>query len=222
MKAPGSFLDLDAHRGVFEVKYPRAHKYWDVSGAVVARVERELPGLSCQALGDLGFRFSPFAPLGVAMAAFYWDRVLLEPNLETDQTVFQETCGRFWTIVRESFEVEKVSRLGNRYAYRFAGNEKPDQHLKRLGLWRAESSMVPFGDPMNEDLVLRFENEAIDRRIRLELGTSTRAERGTERGVVIMDIDFTPIKPVSPDFDAVDFMGVNLSFLKTNLHQILR
>jgi hypothetical protein len=67
--------DFTFVQSLLELKFPRAHRYWDESGQLIETIEQRIPGLKCEKLEDNGFRFSG-VPAGVAHALFYWDSVI--------------------------------------------------------------------------------------------------------------------------------------------------
>jgi len=66
VKTPERFEDFRFLRSVVEVRFPRAHKYWDGSGQTIEAIEQRLPGLTCEKLEEAGFRFSAKEATGLS------------------------------------------------------------------------------------------------------------------------------------------------------------
>ena len=67
--------DLRIGQAVLEVRYPKAHRYWDDCGKVISQIEEKLTGLVCQRLGPNGFEFEGKDPAAARRAVFYWNRL---------------------------------------------------------------------------------------------------------------------------------------------------
>ena len=148
---------------------------------------------------------------------------MIEPlNTGAQLGLFSEACGKFWNIVRDGLSVEKINRLGNRYGYFFAGDEKPKETLSRLSMWQPAAATSDFGEPNCDGVVLRFENPSTDRRIRLEVVQAQASIKNVEKMGIILDIDFTTVEDPPLNVDVVEFIRANQKFTKTYLHQLLR
>ena len=67
--------ELRFAQSVLEVRFPKTHTYWDVSGKAIESIEQRLPGLVCQHLEPEGFRFTGIPDRGLTSATFYWNKV---------------------------------------------------------------------------------------------------------------------------------------------------
>lgn len=209
--------------GILEVRYPRAHKYWDASGALVQALEDGIPGLKCLTLGPEGFEFK--APgTGTAASTFYWEhlRIQVDPLAPRADGGFEAFAKRFWKTVMEGLGLSELTRVGHRYGYLFPTPEGTEL-LSELKVWDLSERLASFGTVDNKGVVLRTHLGNPERRLRLEFGDGRAVVGGKHRPGVLIDIDiFVDRDLTASTFDLGQFLSWNLHFIKANLHKVLR
>lgn len=218
-----AFQDLQFHEAVLEVRYPRAHKYWDDCGKLVSELETKLPGLACQRLDENGFQFQGHADIGVSRASFYWDRVSMYQDLSSGLSKFGETAEEFWRLVAFVLEIRKVSRLGHRLWHYLPTKTVAEavNWLAKQKVWMIRSGA--WGIPVNSGVVLRTRIEPEDRNVRIEIDAaeSKSQNKPTITGVLI-DVDFS--RAVVMDTAKVDireFIRRNHKLIEQSLAELL-
>jgi hypothetical protein len=225
--------DLSAFRftqATVEVRYQKAHRYWDDCGKVVEAIESRVHGLTCQRLGQNGFEFTGTSAAGITSATFYWDKVVItctDTEAATLPRRFAERSEEFWRIVASGLGITHVLRLGNRFWY-LSPHETlaaARQALAGRDLWNPSQSFSGWGKPSNEALRIQFEIPERQRSVVVRLGSATLTETssGTQRFGVVFDADF--FKPSStekaiPNPDVESFIKENLKFLNQNIGYI--
>lgn len=226
MKAPGRYEDLAPAMGILEIRYPRAHAYWDRSGSLIAAIETAMPSLTCERLGPNGFEFKGAEGCGVQSAVFYWDRVILNQEADGSFGPFEALAVGVWSKVSEAFDLQELTRVGNRYGYLFPteSSAAADHLLNEChAMWSLGDALGAFGAPDAKGVALRTSLRQDNRRIRLEIATGDQSVRGKKRSGVTLDIDFSLAD--TPSVRALDLPEVlrwNHRFVKANLHNVLR
>ena len=99
-------------QSVLEWQYPRAHRYWDDCGKLIATVERTFPGLLCQGLQQNGFHFVGQSK-GITAAHFYWDKASIS-QVDLGDGALSRAATLYWPLVQEGLGISTVTRLGHR------------------------------------------------------------------------------------------------------------
>lgn len=223
--APGSLDDLLPVRATLEIRYPNAHRYWDVSGGVVAQIEAKLPNLSCARLGPKGFEFEAKPKSGVGTCVFYWNRVSLDQDLAESPARFESIALDFWTTVATAFEISVLERVGNRYAYLFPtdGVKVAEDLLANRPIWSLPVALDAFGTPDARGIALRTVHADANRRIRVELQSGEYSVEGKSQTGALIDIDFSMTDtPNAATLVLGEFLRWNQRFIRSNLHTLLR
>ncbi len=222
MKAPGSLDDLIPLQSIVELRYPRAHRYWDVSGALIAKVEERIPQLRCRRLGEEGFEFRGVPGSGISSALFFWERASVSTDMSGSHDRFDAAAAEFFSLVIDGLGVETVRRLGNRYLYLFP-NDQAQGLLDERPLWRGSEAMAAFGEPQSNGSIFRTQLPSFGRRLRLEIESGDGEVQGKSQMGVRLDVDFAREPPPQPQALAIqEFLGWNRRFIRENLHKVLR
>jgi hypothetical protein len=206
--------DMRFVQAVLEVRYPKVHRYWDASGAIIETVEQRLPGLRCTGLEEHGFRFSATPERGLSTAQFYWDKTTATSTFGEAGTLpknFSEGASEFIRLVGQQLSVHALSFLGNRFWYvvPFDGKEQAQAWLASLRLWRFLGEDQRLGELDNDGVRIRTR---IDDRIAvLRMGSGEVGRPGTTIIGVIFDMDFQLANP--PTLSRLDGESV----IKTNV-----
>jgi len=219
MKPPQSFDDFRCEKTVVEVRYPRAHAYWDVSGQCIEAIETRLPGVTCDKL-ETGFVFKGHRDSGLTTAVFFWDKVILTRD-GAIHVKFSEVADEFWRIVAQSLRVERTSRVGHRFLFALAAESEADaeEWIDKRRIWTLHGG-GELGEPCNAGTVLR--TKLADRRARIEMSPATIREPGSTRFALMVDVDFSLLSaPTRAHLDLGGFMKTNLKLLKDSLSRLL-
>lgn len=195
--------DLRFAQAVLEVRYPKAHKYWDDCGKAIETIEQRLPGLKCEALTDQGFRFSGAPERGLSTAQFFWDKTtstIVEVGAPAFPKKFAEGAAEFWRLVAQQLGVQNTTFVGNRFWYYvpFSSQGDGEDWLAQQQLWQFIGGDARLGSVLNEGLRLRTNIE--DRTVAVRLGTGQISAPAQKAAVgVILDVDFKLLQspPVS-------------------------
>lgn len=206
----GGLAEMRFVQSVFEIRYPKAHKYWDESGKLVETLEQRLPGLRCLGLEQQGFRFSGIPNRGLTNALFYWDKAtvtVVEPGETHMPKTFASDAAEFVRLVGQQLSIQTLSFVGNRiwHVIPFPTANDAQQWLSRLRLWNFAGAGEALGAVDNEALRLRTRLD--DRMAVLRLGSG---EIGTVGGAkvtgVIVDMDLQLTDP--PQMGRLDGEGI--------------
>jgi hypothetical protein len=217
---PNGEQDFHFLQAVIEIKYPKAHRYWDKSGELISTIESRLPGLVCQKLTEHGFRFNGSDADGAVGAVVYWGQASIHQGRNTPRSKFIETAESFFRLLADQFEIQTVNRLGHRiWHYRKADSvSEASSWLLSQRLWRYEPRMANrWGEPRPHGIVLRS-RLANDRLLRLELDTGELNTGPGRKPGVLVDTDFStdgdlPMRSL----DVARFAQANHRFLRDNL-----
>lgn len=218
MKVPKSYDDFRFHHAVLEIRYPKAHRYWDDCGKLIEALETRMPGLECQRLDEQGFQFKGAETAGVMAASFYWDRVIVVQGRDNPFATFADRAAEYWRIVARGLSIERTVRVGHRLWQYLpaASTSEAENWLNTKRLWQFSAAST-WGDAVTSGIVLRTVLGRENRAIRLELSSVTIRESGEVFGVMA-DVDFNLLSaPSRTQLDPVDFMKWNHRFVKDNL-----
>lgn len=221
VKAPGKLEDMVPIRGVLELRHPKAHRYWDVSGQLISQIEEALPGLTCQSLEQGGFVFRGNAAVGLSAATFFWNRASMEPDFAALENRFDSAAERFWRLVQSGLGITTITRVGNRYGYLFP-TAAAEELVRGMRLWEANERLSPFGVPSSEGVALRFKMAERPVRVRLEVDAGSTTVAGKEKEGVLLDIDFSMVEVSAADLDLGRFIRENQELVRTHLYRLLR
>lgn len=223
MKTPTEFEDFRLHRSVLEVRYPKAHRYWDDCGKLIATLEQRLPGLTCARLSENGFQFEGTAETGVSRAVFFWDRAIAEHDSTISSSKFIDKAAVFWLVVAQGLDVEATTRVGNRYWLRLPAGpgDQAKEWMASRSIWRLDDRLRSWGTPQQDSATLMTELRSENAGLRVQVGAGTIKDGDSEYAGVIVDADFHLLKaPSRAVFDPEAFMKKNHQFLKRNLLQL--
>jgi hypothetical protein len=219
-----TFEDFQIGQGVVEIRHPKAHRYWDDCGKLIAALERKLPGLVAQKLGPKGFEFDGVEALGIAKAMFFWNRVEVTLAPQGAQSKFIESAVVFWETVRDGLSVEAIARLGHRLWVHLpqASLSEAEELLKSLPLWGFSGDRLGgFGSPRNSGIVLRSKlTDGRDVRLQVDSATMKLQDAPASPGA-LFDLDFTAAVPVALTADVGRFLQANYRFAKDNLPKLV-
>lgn len=213
-------------QSIIELRYPRAHRYWDDCGKLIELVETAFPGLVCQGLEQHGFRFEGLSG-GITGVVFYWDRASLTQTGQGDAGLARGAA-RFWELVREVLQPKPPTRIGHRtwMCYETDRTAEADRWLREHSLWTLDEGAAGLGQPFLGATVIRTKLDAGGRRVRFETNSGTMTVKGdTTRNYhgVILDVDITVENPESEVADDLaEYISWNLSFLRTTVDPIFR
>jgi hypothetical protein len=224
MKARSRLPEAKVTQSVLEVRYPKAHRYWDDCGKLISAVETAFPGLTCQGLEADGFRFAGNSS-GLVAAKFFWDRA----NVQTagrGEAVLAEAAGKFVALVQSGLSIVTLTRLGHRTWFIFPTDSltQATKWLDGFTLWQfAPERVTELGHPMSNGSVLRTRLEPGGRRMRMEVNSGTISEKNyAEMSGVIVDIDIVSEIPDAVTFDVGPFVDNNRRFIRETVQGIFR
>jgi hypothetical protein len=199
---------------ILEWRYPRAHRYWDDCGKLIAEIERTFPGLECTGLEPDGFKFKNERS-GVS-AAFYWDKshfVSSQPG-----SGFPEACVKFRDLIAEGLSVEKTIRVGHRiWAVYPMDTRSAARILENAEVWGfADTIAEALGTPSSQGVVLRSRLED-GRTLRLEVGVGAAAKGHINQTGVLVDVDIARDGEEETSFDLGEFLQWNQTFFRERL-----
>ncbi len=222
MKTPKDFRDFLAVRSIVEVRFPRAHKYWDDCGKLIETLETRVNGVTCAGLDAKGFNFVGSDSCPILGARFFWDRVLIEQQSGVSPRKFLESAEEFWRLSALGLGVGHVAGVGHRLWYLLKSEDKKEAEdwLQAQRVWSSVADLG--GTPSNDGVVLRA--HLTDRSLRLEIGVADVLIRQDRKLTgVLMDTDFTSRKKQPVDSLDLDVFGnENLTWLKHRLHQVIQ
>lgn len=166
-------------QSVVEWRYPRAHRYWDDCGKLIAKVERAFPGLVGQGLQPDGFSFEGISE-GLTGAKFYWDKANVS-QVERGDLGLPDAAAKFWRIVTDGLTLAEPTRLGHRswLIFETPSLEMAARWLDGFSLWPFAEGAEGMGHPLASGCVLRTRLEPDGRTARIEVnaGASWRCEK---------------------------------------------
>jgi hypothetical protein len=210
--------DLRFVQAVFDVRYPRAHKYWDSSGAIIETIEQRLHGLKCVTLDQQGFRFTGTAERGLTAAQFYWEKTTAtvgDPATNLFPRNFIQGASEFVRLVGQHLSVQALSFVGNRFWYivPFSERSEAEAWLSSLSLWGFWGSDERLGTIENDGVRLRTRID--DRVAVVRLGSGEASKPGGNIIGVIVDVDLQLTKPpVMSRLDGESTIKGNLRLLE--------
>jgi hypothetical protein len=224
MKPPARYQDIETLRTVLEVRYPKAHKYWDVSGGILEALEGRIPGLVAEKLGENGFSLKGRPDSGVPDAEFFWNRCAVARHGMIEPGRFVDAAATVWSIVWQRLNVTHLDRVGHRVAHFIPTDTRAaaSDWIDRMPLWSLDAGLAQgWGVTTNEGVVLRTRTKA--RRVRLEVAVVEVAERTGNRTGLVVDVDITlPEDSVTrSSFVADEFLKENYKFMQQNVLNLL-
>jgi hypothetical protein len=210
-------------QSVVEWQFPRAHRYWDDCGKLIAAIEKEFPRLKCEGLRDDGFHFSGLSK-GITGALFFWDKAFVVQAGQGDAGL-AEASGQFWPLIETGLSVAAINRLGHRTFLLYEASPRDAlawlENFRFVTLDRSDAERTALGVPDAPGTVLRTKLEPGGRRLRLELNTgTTRVERGDLHGVIV-DIDIA-VNTLDPPESVHDFIDSNIRFIRQRVEPLFR
>jgi hypothetical protein len=212
-----TFDDFQLIHGILEVRYERAHRYWDDCGKLIEAVETRLPGLTCQKLDERGFQFTGTDAAGVNAASFGWDRCTADHGPDVASSKYADVAPEFTRLVFSGLSVKKIKRAGhrNKFILPKGSLEEAREWLARQEIWRFSGNQA-LGAPVAAGIVLRTRLE--DRGLRVEIDAVSIQRQGRTIHAVMVDLDFWSGDPIDASrTDFTDFIKWNLRFSKQNL-----
>lgn len=212
-----------AHQSAVEWTFPKAHRYWDASGSVIAGIEAAFPGLECKGLDERqGFRFE--GEKGLSAATFFWNKAsIMQVGLGDD--ALGTAAARFWDIVSTGLSVSSVQRFGHR-SWLIFETESPQESLRwleGLDVWRfgEMGNSQDIGTPKSAGIVLRTRLSTLSREMRLELNAGSVTWKAKEICGVLADVDLSMEAPdVTTDFGAA--VDEDVQFLRESIDPFIR
>jgi len=210
---------------VLEVRYPKAHRYWDECGQLISALELRLPGLVCQRLAENGFQFTGTGASGLSSAVFYWDRAIAEHDSEVTSAKFAERTSEFWSVVAQGLDIQETTRVGNRYwlFLRADSATEAESWLESKPFWRfTDNDSAPWGQPLVTGSVLYARDQSAGVSSRIELGVGKVKAQNEEHVGVVVDVDFKLLTPPTrAKLDVGSFLKKNERRLRDNLVSML-
>jgi hypothetical protein len=211
-------------QSLVEWTFPRAHRYWDDCGKLVAAIERSFSGLACQGLFQDGFRFVGQSK-GVTAALFYWEKANIAQVGRGDAGL-ADAARQFWPLVKEGLSVTSTKRIGHRstLCYETASPEDAIRFADGLTLVElSEPRQSLLGTPVVAGTVLRTLLEVGGRRMRLEVNPGTMTVDGRPHHGLLVDVDISLEAdiPQTPS-DTADFVAWNVQFLRESVSPLFR
>lgn len=206
------FEDLRLEQAVFEVRYPLALTFWDVSGAIWSRLQEHWPGLS---VGEIEpnrtrFRLGDSGEVGVELSAYRYIAHLPERSLKT----FREHCIVLNDVVQGFLAPKRLERLGLRLMYSkdLATREAASDMLFRTGVLSVPTSITSHLSANSRllfpEAAFRVEGNTIGTSYRIKVETRSfeiQVPPGVEipavkeeKHRIVCDIDYYTTAHISP------------------------
>lgn len=208
-------------QSVVEWRFPKAHRYWDDCGKLIAQIEGAFSGLVCQGLEKDGFKFQGRSR-GITNAMFYWERASILQAGKVDRSL-AEAVQPFWSIIQEGLTPGPVTRIGQRtwLIYEAMSVDEAIRMLSGRSLWHFEEGAASsLGIAQNNGIVLRTVIEPSGRRMRLEVGTGSVTIQSKERTGILVDVDLVIEHPAPIPTDYRTFTESNLRLLRETIQRV--
>ncbi|MEP7308198.1 MAG: hypothetical protein ABJA98_22060 [Acidobacteriota bacterium] len=209
-------------QSVVEWQFPRAHRYFDDCGKLIAVIEQAFPGLICQGMSPDGFRFVGSSH-GITAAHFYWEKASVSQVGKGDAGLADATV-RFWSLVQAGLGISSVSRLGHRTWLLYETNTQADANhwlsgFRFLAFDREGGDVL--GTPDAGGSVIRTKLEVGGRRLRLEVNAGTASINQKQVHGVFVDADIV-LEPLDSTENLGEFVSWNGTFIRENIEPWFR
>ena len=227
------FKDFLINKAVFEIRYAKGYQFWDKGGAVLSKIEQEIPDL-------LGVRrnqddyFLRNSKLKIEVS-YGWNRLWMEQVGVDNLNQFKKHSDLLWSLISKNLQIPKISRIGNRYWFVLPCKSSKDAEeiITKAKIFgpKMEKSSIFGTEILNRDFTLVIKDGDIENRIACgsasrkpnpELDKDKEFTQYNPLESVLVDIDIYTVKNVSVDkFIPSEFIQNSFKRIESNLIKLL-
>jgi hypothetical protein len=196
-------------QALLEVRFPKAHRYWDDCGKTIEEIETAIPGLTCAKLDGDGFHFVGSSESPLSNGKFYWDKAWCASDRVTPNggypDGFNSAALTFLSTVFSSLRVESTTRVGHRIIEQlpFSREQEVTEFWRQNTLLKMNpEAEEAWGVVRSEDATVTIELKDEKRLVTLRI---VKAKSNVDQYSAILDFDFTLTQ--NPEIAELDLMG---------------
>jgi len=228
-----TFNDFLLNKVVFEIRYSQGYQFWDRGGAVLYKIEQEIPDL-------IGIRRNQDEYLvrnsKLKLEATYgWKKLWIE-QLEVDNlNQFKKHSDLLWKIISSNLQIPKINRVGNRFWFVLPckSSKEAEGIISKAKIFgpKVENISIFGTEVVTRDFTLIIKDGDIENRV--ACGSASRKPdsdldkdkeflKFNPFDAVLVDIDISTTKNLSLDkFIPSEFIQRAIKRIESNLVKLL-